>query len=373
MFDYETLRLIWWLLLGVLLAGFAVTDGYDLGVGAILRLIARDDVERRMAIEAIEPHWEGHQVWFILGGGAVFAAWPLLYAAAFSGFYFAMLLVLLALILRPVGFAFRNKFTSPRWRDAWDWALTVAGVVPSLVFGVAFGNLFLGVPFHLTDALLPVYDGSFIGLFHPFALLAGVVSLAMLVMHGATFAAMKVEDPVGARAQRIARLSALVALVAFIACGLWLLALPGHALQGTIDGGGPSNPLRKQVVVAAGGWLGGARLPWTLAAAFVAGLAFLAVALLRARRLAFIASAVAVAAVVFTAGFALFPFLLPSATAPAQGLTVWDASSSRSTLTTMLIAVVVFLPIVLAYSAWAFRAMRGAVTRAHVEASEEAY
>jgi cytochrome d ubiquinol oxidase subunit II len=195
MFDYETLRLIWWLLLGVLLVGFAVTDGYDLGVGAILRFIGRDDVERRMALEAIETHWEGHQVWFILGGGAVFAAWPALYAASFSGFYFAMLLVLLALILRPVGFVFRNKIKAPRWRDTWDWALTIAGAVPALVFGVAFGNLFLGVPFHFTDTLLPVYDGSFFALFHPFALVAGVISLAMLVMHGASFAAMKIEAP----------------------------------------------------------------------------------------------------------------------------------------------------------------------------------
>jgi cytochrome d ubiquinol oxidase subunit II len=374
MFDYETLRLIWWLLLGVLLAGFAVTDGYDLGVGAILRTIARDDVERRMALEAIEPHWEGHQVWFILGGGAVFAAWPLLYAAAFSGFYFAMLLVLLALILRPVGFAFRNKLPAPRWRDAWDWALTVAGVVPALVFGVAFGNLFLGVPFHFTDRLLPVYDGSFIGLFHPFALLCGVVSLAMLVMHGATFAAMKIEDPVGARAQRIARVAAIATLVAFAAAGAWLLALPGHVLQAPVDGNGPSDPLRKQVVLVAGGWLaGGGRPPWAFVAVALAALALIAVALLRARRLAFAASALAVAAVVFTAGCALFPFLLPSSSNPNHGLTVWDASSSRSTLGTMLFAIAVLLPIVLAYSAWAFRAMRGAVTRAHVEASKEGY
>ncbi len=137
MLDYGTLREIWWLLLGVLLIGFAVTDGYDLGLGAIYRFITRDDTERRMALEAIEPHWEGHQVWFILGGGAVFAAWPALYAASFSGFYFAMLLVLLALILRPVGFNFRNKVENPAWRNAWDWALTVAGAVPALVFGVS--------------------------------------------------------------------------------------------------------------------------------------------------------------------------------------------------------------------------------------------
>lgn len=368
MLDYGTLREIWWLLLGVLLIGFAVTDGYDLGLGAIYRFITRDDTERRMALEAIEPHWEGHQVWFILGGGAVFAAWPALYAASFSGFYFAMLLVLLALILRPVGFNFRNKVEGPAWRNAWDWALTVAGVVPSLVFGVAFGNLFLGVPFHLTDNLLPVYDGAFLALFHPFALLAGVVSLSMLVMHGASFGAMKIEGAVGDRARAVARVAALVALAAFVAAGAWLSVLPGHAVVGTLATDGPSNPLGKQVAVEAGAWLANQRAHpalWLVPAA--AALALAIVALVRNRVAGFVASAIAVAAIILTAGIALFPFLLPSASQPGHGLTIWDASSSHRTLGIMLFATAVFLPLILAYSTWAFRIMRGRVTRAHVE------
>ncbi|MBN8261060.1 MAG: cytochrome d ubiquinol oxidase subunit II [Xanthomonadales bacterium] len=368
MLDYGTLREIWWLLLGVLLIGFAVTDGYDLGLGAIYRFITRDDTERRMALEAIEPHWEGHQVWFILGGGAVFAAWPALYAASFSGFYFAMLLVLLALILRPVGFNFRNKVEGPAWRNAWDWALTVAGVVPSLVFGVAFGNLFLGVPFHLTDNLLPVYDGAFLALFHPFALLAGVVSLSMLVMHGASFGAMKIEGAVGDRARAVARVAALVALAAFVAAGAWLSVLPGHAVVGSLATDGPSNPLGKQVAVEAGAWLANQRAHpalWLVPAAAALGLAI--VALVRNRVAGFVASAIAVAAIILTAGIALFPFLLPSASQPGHGLTIWDASSSHRTLGIMLFATAVFLPLILAYSTWAFRIMRGRVTRAHVE------
>lgn len=368
MFDYATLRELWWLLLGVLLIGFALTDGYDLGLGAIYRFITRDDVERRMALEAIEPHWEGHQVWFILGGGAVFAAWPLLYAASFSGFYFAMLLVLLALILRPVGFNFRNKVSDPRWRNAWDWALTVAGAVPSLVFGVAFGNLFLGVPFHFTDTLRPVYDGSFFGLFHPFALLAGVISLAMLVMHGASFGAMKIEGAVGDRARRVARGAAVITLLVFVAAGVWLSALPGHAIVGQTAMDGPSNPLAKQVTVQAGAWLANQQahpLLWLVPA--LAALGMLGVIVLRNRVAGFISSCLAVAGVILTAGIALFPFLMPSSVQPAHGLTVWDASSSARTLGIMLFAATVFLPLVLAYSTWAFRIMRGQVTRAHVE------
>ena len=186
MLSYEILRVIWWLILGVLLIGFAVTDGFDMGVGAIFRFIGRTDDERRALLESIEPVWEGNQVWFILGGGAVFAAWPLLYAAAFSGLYLAMFLILVALILRPVGFMFRGKLVEARWRNAWDWALFVGGAVPPLLFGVAFGNLFLGVPFHFDDLQRSIYTGAFFNLLHPFALLCGLVSLSMLVMHGAT-------------------------------------------------------------------------------------------------------------------------------------------------------------------------------------------
>jgi cytochrome bd ubiquinol oxidase subunit II len=365
--DYENLRLIWWLLLGILLIGFAVTDGYDLGVGAILRLIGHDDVERRMAIAAIEPNWEGHQVWFVLGGGAVFAAWPLLYAASFSGFYFAMFLVLLSLILRPVSFAFRDRMPHARWRGACDWGLTIAGVVPPLVFGVAFGNLFLGVPFHFTPSMLPVYDGLFFGLFHPFALVAGVVGLSMLVMHGACFAAMKVEDPVGSRARLIARIAAVVAGVALVACGWWLTIIQAPVITSAIQFDGPSDPLGKQTVLSAGAWLANySRHPWTLTAPIVAMLMLSCVALISHRRTAFIASGTAVAAIVLTAGFSLFPFLLPSSSNPAQGLTIWDASSSQRTLGIMLFATAVLLPIVLGYTAWALRVMRGKVTRAYI-------
>ncbi|MBS0576850.1 MAG: cytochrome d ubiquinol oxidase subunit II [Proteobacteria bacterium] len=374
MIDYSVLREIWWLLLGVLLIGFALTDGYDLGIGAILRVIGRDDIERRMAIEAIEPHWEGHQVWFVLGGGAAFAAWPLLYAASFSGFYFAMLLVLAALILRPVGFAFRNKLPQAAWRNAWDWALTIAGAVPPLVFGVAFGNLFLGVPFHYDATLRPIYDGGFFDLFHPFALLAGVVSLGMLVMHGASFAAMKVEDPVGARARRIARIAAAATLLAFAVCGLLLRSMNGDQILGAIDPTGPSDPLAKHVGLVAGGWLVNlGRYPWTFAAPALAGLGLLGVLALPGRRTAFIASGLSVACIVLTAGFALFPFLLPSSSNPSQGLTVWDASSSQKTLGIMLLATCILLPIVLAYTTWAIRMLRGTVTREHVANSKGGY
>ena len=368
--EYATLRLIWWLLLGALLIGFAIADGFDLGLAALFRWIGKDDAERRALLEAIEPVWEGNQVWFILAGGASFAAWPLLYAASFSGFYFAMLLVLIALILRPVGFMFRNKLPYARWRETWDWALFVGGAVPALLFGVAFGNLFLGIPFHIDALARPQYTGSFIGLLRPFALLAGLVSLAMLLMHGGTWAALKVGEPMAARARRAGQWAAMACIVALTAAGLWLTQLDGLVIVGGLDRGGPSNPLAKAAASASGAWLANfGRWPWMLAApaAAYAGCA-LTFWLLRAKHAtaAFATSACAQAGVILTAGFALFPFLMPSSTVPAASLTVWDASSSRLTLFIMLLAVLVFLPIVLVYTAWVFRVLRGVITLEHV-------
>ncbi len=147
--DYETLRVIWWLLIGVLLIGFAVTDGFDLGTGTLLPFVAKTDMERRIVINTIGPIWEGNQVWLIVGGGAIFAAWPPLYAVSFSGFYLAMFIILASLILRPVGFKFRSKRDSDTWRAAWDCALFIGGFVPALIFGVAMGNVLAGrsIPF----------------------------------------------------------------------------------------------------------------------------------------------------------------------------------------------------------------------------------
>ena len=365
--DYETLRLIWWLILGALLIGFAIMDGFDLGLGATFRFVGRTDEERRALLEAIEPVWDGNQVWLILGAGAAFAAWPLLYAAAFSGLYLAMFVLLWALILRPVGFIFRNKIADARWRNAWDWALLIGGAVPALVCGVAFGNLFLGLPYHFDELQRPVFTGGFLTLLHPFALLAGVVSLAMLVVHGSAYAALKVGEPMASRSMTLARVAAFVYAGAFILAGVWVAtAVAGHEIVSARDPLAASNPLAKRVMLVHGGWLENYRgHPGLWLAPLLALLAAAATwLLLGARRAgaAFLTSCLTVTATVLTAGIALFPFLMPSSTHPDQGLTVWDASSSSRTLLVMLGAVVVFLPVVLAYTVWVFRTLRGRIT-----------
>lgn len=371
--DYETLRLIWWLFLGVLLIGFAIMDGFDLGVAAQLPLVARTDSERRVAINTIGPVWDGNQVWLILGGGAIFAAWPAIYAAAFSGFYIALFLVLAALIIRPVGFEFRNKIAHPAWRAFWDWALAIGGLVPSLVFGVAFGNLLQGVPFRIDADMRIFYEGS--GLFellNPFGLLAGLVSLFMLLSHGAVYLAVKADGPVRARAARVQTVTAPLAVLLFILAGLWLSqGIPGYVITGDVLTDGPSNPLLKQVAVREGAWLANYFThPWTIAAP-VLGIAgpLTALALVRLGRpgLGFIASGIGIFGIVSTAGVSMFPFLMPSSIAPGASLTVWDASSSHRTLFVMLVCTLIFLPIVLSYTAFVFRVLRGRVSAAQIE------
>jgi cytochrome d ubiquinol oxidase subunit II len=376
--DYGTLRLIWWALLGVLLMGFAALDGFDLGVAMLYRFIARNDDERRAVLEGVEPVWEGNQVWFVLGGGAAFAAFPLLYAASFSGLYLAMFLVLLTFIIRPVGFAYRNKLAQPRWRNAWDWVLMIGATAAGLLFGVAFGNLFLGLPFKYDDFMRPIFVDDFFGLLKPFALLVGVVSVSMLAMHGATYAAGKTEEPMSGRARRLARIAAVVYLVAFALAGVWLAyGIDGLAVTSAIDPGGPSNPLLKTVAATSGGWLlNYQRMPVLWLVPALAGAGALLTMLLLARRhdrSAFLTSALTQKTTVLTAGIGLFPFLLPSSLAPAHSLTLWDASSSRLTLAIMLGAAVVLLPLILAYTAFVYRVMRGRISLAHVKSESGPY
>lgn len=363
--DYETLKLIWWLFVGLLLVGFVVTAGFDLGVGMLLPFLGKNDEERRVIINSIGPTWEGNQVWLILGAGSVFAAWPLVYAAAFSGFYSAMLLALFALVIRPGGFAFRSKLPDPRWRSLWDWALFTGGAVPALIFGVAFGNLLQGVPFQYDDTLRLSFTGSFLALLNPFALLAGLVSVAMLVMHGAVYLTLRTQDEINARATRAAVVFGVIFLIAFALAGIWVaLGVDGYRILYMPDANSAFTPLQKSVAKVTGAWVTNYSLyPWTLLAP-VAGFAGAIAALaLRARAgMALIASSICVSAVVLTAGFAMFPFVMPSSTHPGHSLTMWDGVSSHLTLTWMFWATVVFLPIIIAYTIWVFRVMRGKLT-----------
>ncbi len=376
MIDYATLRVIWWVLMGVLLAGFAVMDGFDLGVAGLLPFVARTDVERRVALNTVGPVWEGNQVWIVLGGGALFAAWPPLYAVSFSGFYLAILLLLATFIIRPVSFKYRSKLENPTWRAVWDWALCIAGIVSALVFGVAVGNTIQGVPFHFDANLRSFYTGSFWALFNPFALLTGVVSVAMLLMHGGMYLNVKTEGAVRDRAITYSRIAAMIYILLFAIGGFWVAyGIKGYVLTQAINHAGPSNPLHKTVSEQVGVWIANySDHPIFLIApvlGFVGAIGSILWARMGSGKMAFMASAAAVFGTVITVGVSMFPFILPSSSQPNSSLLVWDASASQLSLSIMLIATIIFLPIILLYTAWVYRVLRGKVTANYIDENKD--
>ncbi|MEO6976648.1 MAG: cytochrome d ubiquinol oxidase subunit II [Gallionella sp.] len=375
MFDYETLKLIWWLFVGVLLVGFAITDGFDLGIGALLPFLGKNDNERRVIINSIGATWEGNQVWFVTAGGAIFAAWPIVYATAFSGFYIALMLTLFALFFRPVGFDYRSKVADPRWRSAWDWGLFAGGFVPALIFGVAFGNLLQGVPFSFDNDVRVTYTGSFWQLLNPFGLLVGVVSLSMLLMHGSIYLQIRTDGVIAERARRATRIAGAIFIACFIIAGVWIMNwIDGYHITSMLSANVESIPLDKSVEKVAGAWMNNYHshpLLWLAPLLGIAG-AVLAIVLSGAKKpiMSFISSSVMLTGVIFTAGIAMFPFIMPSSSDPRSSLTIWDSVSTHKTLQIMFWVVLVFLPIILAYTSWVYSVLRGKITVETIHAND---
>ncbi|MGE5318879.1 MAG: cytochrome d ubiquinol oxidase subunit II [Hyphomicrobiaceae bacterium] len=374
--DYATLKLVWWLLIGVLLVGFAIMDGHDMGMGVLLPFVGRNDLERRAVINTVAPHWDGNQVWFITAGGAIFAAWPMVYATAFSGFYWAMMAALWALFFRPVGFDYRSKIKNPTWRSTWDWGLFIGGAVPPIIFGVAFGNLLQGVPFQFNDILMSTYTGSFWALLNPFALLAGVVSLGMITFQGANYLMLRTEGDIYRRTRSASLIFGALTFVTFALAGWWVAkGIDGYVITSTIDPNGLPDPLAKTVAVQAGAWMHNyaqytwAR--WVPIAAFAALAAGILFARLDKAGLAFWSSSAACAGIIGTAGVSMFPFVMPSSSDPRSSLTVYDAVSSHLTLGLMLGATVVFMPLIIFYTSWAYKVMWGKVTTEYIAANDK--
>lgn len=378
MIDYESLRVIWWVIIGVLLIGFAVTDGFDLGVGALLTLVGKTDDDRRVMINTIGPHWDGNQVWFITAGGAIFAAWPIIYATAFSGFYFALMLTLIALWMRPLGFDYRSKLPNARWRKTWDWALFAGGLIPALIFGVAFGNLIQGVPFEFSHTLHPRYTGSFFDLLNPFALLTGLISVSMLLTHGAAWLQLKTTDTLLARSQLVSTRLSLLTVVLFCLAGFWVAyGIDGYIITSHIDTAATSNPLNKTVIQESGAWMNNyITYPWMVLAPTLGILGGLGCSFFSKNKRsgwAFVFSSVSIAGIILTAGFSMFPFLMPSSTMLNASLTVWDSTSSLLTLKVMFYVACLFVPIILGYTSYSFWVMRGRIKKEQLDQSHTIY
>ena len=369
--DYEMLKVIWWVLVGVLLIGFAITDGFDMGVGSLLNVISKDDSERRIMINSIAPHWDGNQVWFITAGGALFAAWPVVYATSFSGFYMAMILTLAALFFRPIGFDYRSKLEGTKWRKNWDWGIGFGSAVPPIIFGVAFGNLLQGVPFQFDEYLRVTYTGSFFALLNPFAILCGLVSLLMLVTQGGAWLLLKTEGNLFAKVRKATMVSGVLTAVLFALAGVWLAyGIDGYVITSEFDGNSAMTPLMKTAEVQAGAWLANYSVFPALILAPIVGIAGMLLAGLMGAAgrggMAFLLSSLGIAGIIVTAGGSMFPFLMPSSTFPSMSLTMWDATSSENTLMIMFIVACIFVPIVLSYTVWSYFVMFGRLSKEHI-------
>ncbi|MDH5888865.1 cytochrome d ubiquinol oxidase subunit II [Vibrio splendidus] len=363
MFDYENLRLFTWAVIGVLLIGFIITDGFDMGVAALLPVLGKSEVDRRIMINSIAPHWDGNQVWLVTAGGAIFAIWPAIYAAAFSGFYLAMIIVLATLWLRPLGMDYRAKIDNPQWKKACDIALIVSGFIPPFIFGVGFGNLMIGVPFEFNELLMMSYQGGFWDLLTPFPLLCGLVSLAMVVTQGAAFLQMKTTGDLKQRAQKVIVCMALVTVGLFIVGGLYAYTLPGYLITSPVVTDGVSNPLLKHVMKFDDLLLHNYEnypVLWGIPALGIIGMLSCAV-MTRLNRagLAFASSSLSIASIITTAGVALFPMIMPSSLMPSHSLTLWDGTSSELTLSIISVVAVIVVPIILGYTIWCYYKMFG--------------
>lgn len=321
-----TLQITWFLLIGLLLTVYAILDGFDLGLG-FWHLFARKDEERRMLIQSVGPVWDGNEVWLLTGGGAIFAAFPPVYATVFSGFYLALMLLLLALIFRAVSVEFRSKVESPGWRKAWDLAFSLGSSLAALLFGVALGNLLRGLPLDAEGN----FTGSFFTLLNPYALLIGAVGFCMLLTHGALYVALKTGGELETRARGWARTAWYFYLGLFVLASVVTIA----AMPGLLD-----NYLHSPILFG---------IP-VLALSFIV---LLGVFVIKGNpRRAFLFSALSIVGLMTTAGASLFPRFVPTLGAPELSLTAFNASSSELTLTTMLILALIGMPIVITYTVW---------------------
>ncbi|MBP9742283.1 MAG: cytochrome d ubiquinol oxidase subunit II [Burkholderiales bacterium] len=379
--DYATLKFIWWVLIGILLIGFMVMDGHDMGVGTLSPFIGKTNSERRAAINSVAPHWDGNQVWFITAGGAVFAAWPLVYAASFSMLYIAILAVLWTIFLRAPAFDYRSKIDDSKWRSTWDWVLFIGSALPPLLFGVAFGNVILGIPFHFNNEMRLVSDAAspligFLSLLSPFALLSGLISFSMITAHGGVYLSLRTTEAMQKRSKNAALLFSAITIILFIAAGIYVEHLNGY-LAVNLNPNGSSDPLLKTVNVVSGAWLNNyINYPWTIAVPVIAVAGFLSSMIFtKINRFgsAFIFSSIGMAGIILTAAVSIFPFILPSSSSPSSSLTVWDATSSKHTLELMLIAALIFTPLILIYTGWVYKIMGGKLTTAKIEEDSKTY
>ncbi len=361
--DYHTLQYIWWIIMLVLIIGFSITDGFDMGVAVLLPFIAKTDIERRVVINTVGATWEGNQVWLITALAALFAAFPQVYAVSFSTLYIALMLTLFCLFLRPVGFDYRSKLSNPKWRKYWDIALFAGGFFPCIIFGIAVGNIFLGLPFYFDKWQMIYNTASFTKLFHPFALLTSLIGLSLFCLHGATWLNVKTSGIIQSRAKKFAKFFAAFFIILWIIGGFSLKFIHGFSID--------QNAV---ITLKTNAWLNNfiqyPKLYFIcLSGIFCVGLNILLQN--KFAKLSWILSCLTIIIFFVNTAIALFPFMLPSSANLQQSLTAFNASSSHKTLFSMLIAVIIFMPLIITYTAWVYNVLKGKIEEKDIEETQE--
>ena len=329
------LNITWFLLVGVLIIGYAVLDGFDMGVG-ILHLFTKDENEKRTEMNSIGPVWDGNEVWLLTGGGALFAAFPVVYATVFSGFYIAFMLLLFALIFRAVSFEFRGKVDSNSWRNFWDYAFGIGSLLPAILYGVAFGNILRGIPLDKAGN----YTGTFIGLLNPYSVLIGILSLVLFALHGSLYLAIKSEGVLRKRMAGLANKFWIAFLIIYILATFFTFFEASFLFDSVLK-----NPLF-----------------WILFILLIGSVLYIPVSVKGEKYFrAFLSSSVMITSMIGLAAISLFPRLVPSSIDLAYSLTIYNASSSQRTLSTMLIIALIGMPIVIAYTFFIYRIFKGKV------------
>ncbi len=358
MLDYTLLKLIWWGIIGCIFILYSTTAGFDYGVTLIMPFLRSED-NRRLALAASMPTWDGNLTWIVFAGGALFVVWPVVYATAFSGLYFAFFVVLWTMYFRPPGFDYRDRIDNPIWRRCWDFGLFISSLVPVAVFGIGMGNCFLGFPFHFDPfTMRDTYTGSFSDLFTGFTVLCAVVSLCMIVMHGSAYLQRRVEGALQNTARKLHLIFALLTFVFFtIALILVSMKMPGYHLISSPPH--PTvTPLDNVVKFEPLGWANSfADNSWKIYPLMLTYAAFIITlwsSFLRAYATCFWSSACFIGGMICAAGSTLFPFIMASSTYPNQSLTVFNATSSEYSLRIMLYVGVVLFVVILCYKIFAY-------------------
>jgi len=331
------LNTAWFLLIGVLIIGYAILDGFDFGVG-FWHLFSKNDKERRINMNAIGPVWDGNEVWLITGGAALFAAFPIVYATVFSGFYLALTLVLLGLIFRAVSLEFRGKVESGSWKRFWDWSFGLGSILPALLFGVAVGNVMRGIPINAEHMWIEQFPASFLGLLNPYSLVVGILGLVMFIMHGAIYMTMKTEGELRARMSKRASSAWIGVVSLYVLITFWSFFETGFLFDGILG-----NPLF-----------------WILFIVFLGSIVFIPLSLKAEKYFrAFLGSSLTIGTLIGLAALSMFPRLVTSSVDSGFSLTIYNAASSDRTLTVMLIITLIGMPIVIAYSIYLYRVFKG--------------